>query len=144
MSTIFTESKRVYDVLKWFVEERFCFATYKIKNDSGAAIAQGGIVPGTPLNLVAGNMETIESTEEAEIDGIFIDERTVPALAIAGLTEKEYRVLVRGPALVNKDAILAADYNGSTAYDLDAIVTRLAALDIQVLAEPETVETQTT
>lgn len=140
----FTEAPRVSDVLKWYVEERFCFATYQIKNDSGVAIAQGGIVPGTPLALANGVMETIESGEEATVDAIFIDDRTVPAIAIAGTTVKQYRVLVRGPALVNKDALLAADFNGATAYTLADLVTQLATLDIQVLAEPATKETQTT
>lgn len=139
-----TEAPRVSDVLKWYVEERFCFATYLIKNDSGAAIPLGGIVPGTPLNLVGGVMETIESGEEALIDGIFIDDRTVPALAIGGTTVAQYRVLVRGPALVNKDALLAADYNGATAYVNADLVTRLAAMDIQTLKEPTTQSTQLT
>lgn len=140
----FTEAPRVSDFLKWYVEERYCFATYLIKNDSGAAIAQGGIVPGTPLNLVTGVMETIESGEESAVDGIFADDRTVPAIAIGGTTALQYRVLVRGPALVNKDALLAADFNGATAYVLADLVTRLAALDIQVLKDSVTSQTQTT
>lgn len=141
---VLTEAVRVSDVLKWYVEERFCFASYRIKNDSGALIPQGGIVPGTPLNLVAGVMETIESGEEAAVDGIFIDERTVPEIAIAGTTVKQYRVLVRGPAVINKDALLDADFNGATAYVEADLLTRLAALDIQVLIEPATQQTQTT
>lgn len=144
MATTFTEAPRNSDWLKWYVEERFCFASHAIKNDSGAAIALGGIVPGTPLNNNGGVWETIESGEEATVDGIYADDRTCEALAIAGTTTKQYRILVRGPALVNKDALLAADFNGATAYVLADLVTRLAALDIQVLKDAVTQQTQTT
>jgi hypothetical protein len=142
MPTSFTTNDlRVGDFLKWEVEERFTRVAAKIQNKTGAAIAAGAIVPGTPLNLNGSQWETINATAEAGIDGFFVDYRVHEALANNAITAKRYSILVRGPALIDKNAIPTSDLQASPVnYTLATIVTRCAALDIQVLAEPVTRE----
>lgn len=144
MPTSFTNRDRVYDFLKWYVEERFCFVSGTIQNQTGATIAAGAITPGTPLNLNGTQYETINAAAEAGTDAFFVDERIHEELAAAAITAKQYRLLVRGPALINKTVFPDNDLAGPTAYDKDALETRANALDIQVLVEPTNQEEQIT
>lgn len=141
----FEDRDRGYDLLKWEVEHRFCRDAVTIKNVCGNTVPAGGIGVGYPLNLNGSQYETAVATGEAGVDAIVIDPRKIPELADDEITAEKYQVLVRGPALVNKSAIPTNDATtAATAFTLATLVTRLAALDIQVLVEPATEEIQTT
>lgn len=145
MPTSFTSNDlRVGDFLVWEVEERYTRVAARIQNKTAVALAAGAIVPGTPLNLNSAQWETINSGSETGIDGFFVDTRAHEALAIDAITAKRYSILVRGPALINKNAIPLNDLTATPdAYVLATIVTRCATLGIQVLAEPVTKEQMT-
>lgn len=140
-----TETNRVSDFLKWMVEERFCQLSATITNSTGVAVARGAIIPGTPLAESGGVWSTVNAGSEANIDGVYVDQRTCEALGIGAVSTKQYAILARGPALVNKDALVVNDLTATPDPYVNAdIVTRLAVLDIQVLKEPATRQTQTT
>jgi hypothetical protein len=143
MSKVFTSVNRVYDFLKWYTEERYCFATGTIKNVTGGTIDAGAIKPGQPLNLNSTQWETINTSAEAGVDGFFVDPRKHEQLADDAITEEEYKILVRGPALINVSAVPGDNATGA-AYVTADLITRARALLIEVLIEGATESEQTT
>ena len=143
MSTVFTSVNRVYDFLKWYTEERYCFAAHAIKNVTGGSILAGAIAPGQPLAESGGTWSTVDTSGEANIDGFFCDPRKTPALVDDGVTPLQYKILVRGPALINLSAIPGDNTTGA-AYVSATLITRARALLIEVLVEGPTESEQTT
>lgn len=144
--TVFTEQPRPYDFLKEEYDQRYTRTTGTIQNKTGVTIAAGAIQPATPLNLNGTQWETLNVGSESGADGFFIDHRIVPSLANDAISTLEYQILVRGPALVNLDAV-PDDPDGSTGpYTLADLKTRMLALvpPIVVLREPATTQEQTT
>ncbi len=142
----FTDQNRGYDVVKMELDQLYTRTAGTLKNLTGGAVVAGAIRAGSPLNLNGTQWETINVGQESTADGILVDSRPIPALGIAGITELEYQILVRGPALVNLDAI-AEDPDGTTgAYTAATLEARLLALvpPIIVLREPVTQGVQTT
>lgn len=141
MPTVLTDRQRVYDFLKWEVEPRYCRAAGTIKNIANADLAAGDIVPGTPLKLNGSNWEIALAADKDTVDGFFIDERKSEAIDAGETSVKEYQILARGPALVNKDAIPTLDPDGGalTAGNVQACAV---ALGIRFLAEPPHAEEQ--
>lgn len=142
--TTFTDTPRVYDFVKWEIDQRYTRVAATIQNKAGVAIDAGAIKIGQPLILNGSQWETADSGEEASVDGFFVDERKVPALAVNGISTLEYSILVRGPALVNYDAI-PVDLLG-VAYGAAAIKAALRALSprIEFLLEPTNETVQST
>lgn len=142
---VFTQGQHVSDFLKWFVDERYCMLAATIKNVTGVTVAAGAIVPGTPLKLNGSQWETTDAADAGTVDGFYVDQRRHESLVDDAITAKRYAILVRGPALINKNAIPVNDLTVTPdPYTLATIVTQAATLGIQCLAEAATVETQTT
>lgn len=146
MTTVFTDRIRAADLVKALWDERYQMVAVTIQNKTGVATAAGAIGVGSPVNLNGSQWETINVGQESTSDGLVIDNAIIPALAINGITDNKYRVLVRGPALINLDAI-PDDPDGATGtYTLADLATRLAALNppIMVLREPTKQTVQST
>lgn len=120
------------DVLKWEVHSAFCrLAGQTFKNTSGGALTIDSPV-GLGVKLVGANWEP---AAVADIDGICIRGASVLDLANGAThTSDDFVILVKGPALVNKDAIFDA---GGYAYVEADLVAALLLLDIKVLEEAE-------
>jgi hypothetical protein len=139
-----TSRPTVSDFLKWYVEERYCFVTGTIKNVSGGAINAGAMQPGAPVSLNSTQWETLASGAEADAEGFWADNRITPALANNAISSQRYRILKRGPAIINADCGVK-DYAG-TAYVAATIATKAEALSppVAVLRDNATSETQET
>lgn len=142
--TTLTNRKRGSDFVKTEWDQRYNRVAAPIKNMTGGAIVAGAITPGYPLNLNGTTWETLDDAAESSADGFFVDDRITPALANNASTPLSYQILVRGPALVNLDAV-PSSIEGN-AYDLAALETRMAALNppIIVMREPTSTTEQTT
>jgi hypothetical protein len=142
--TTLTDRPRASDFVKWEADQRYTRVAGTITNKSGQAMEAGDLKPGYPLNLNGTTWETLDDASEASADGFFVDGRVSPALAIDAATTLEYQILVRGPAIVNLDAVPAPAEGG--AYNLADLKTRMLALNppIIVLREPTAETTQTT
>jgi hypothetical protein len=141
--TPLTNTSPLRDFLIWVVEPRYCFTAGTIKNVATAAIAAGGIVPGTPLDLNGTQWEIALAADKSSYDGFFADERKSEALAGGGsaISTKQYRILARGPAIVNKASIPTTDPDAGALTSSD-VVTRARALLIEVMDEPTKEEVQ--
>lgn len=141
--TTFTSRQRVYDFLKFQLEERYCQETALITNDTGADIIAGEIEPGYPLKESGGVWSPADTTEEGSVDGFYVDTRQCEAIANSAASTKQYAILVRGPALVNVDAV-PVDTAGA-AFVRATLITRMKALSPPIIpmAEPTTSELQT-
>lgn len=138
---IFTDRSNVGDFLKNEYDERYNRVAGTIKNVAGNTIAANSMIPGQPLTLNATQWETAVAGGEAAVDGFLVDSRGHEELADDAITEKEYSILVRGPALVNPDAMPAQDLVTSPGtFNKTTLITTLASLGIMVLREPATVQ----
>lgn len=130
-----TDRVRPYELMRWEPDQRYTRTAGTVKNPSTSTLAAGGLVVGMPLKLVTGQWTIVLSTDEANTGGLFLgdDAHGIPeALAQNAITAKQYPILVRGPALVNKSVIPATDPAGAS-YSLANIVTALAGLTPPVL-----------
>jgi hypothetical protein len=136
--TLGPDRRRMYDVLKeWWGDDRYVFVSATVKNPAAATLAAGGLVPGMPVKLVATQWTILLSGDEANVKGIYLgnDLVAIPeALAQNAITQQSYRILVRGPAVINKDATPTTDPNGAN-YDWSALSTALAALNPPIMTQ---------
>lgn len=144
--TVLTERKRSYDALKEFLDSQpnYNFEAATIKNVSGVAADAGDLYPGMPLRYNTDHWETINSGGEANTDGIFVDDRCSEAIANGATSVKKYKILARGPATINLDAV-GNDLAGA-AYVKADVLAQLVALSPPILQyrDPATTEVQET
>jgi len=144
-STLPTLTSRflVSDFLKWEVDERYVSVAATIKNVL-AAIEAGDIQPGSPLKDNGGQWETLSAANVANAEGFYADTKISPALANNATSVLKYRILKRGPALVNP-SIVTVDPVGAAINqtNLRAAIRALSPT-VELLLEPTNTETQTT
>lgn len=134
-----TELKYNYDIVAWLLNVEYCCVTAPLKNTLGATVSIADVI-GTPLNLNGAAYELAAATGEAGVDGIVIgkaDDAPQGPISIANnaSTPDSYLILVRGPGIIVRDGISAKD-EADADFDLDALETRLKALDILVKDQP--------
>ncbi len=105
MTTVLTERKRGYDFLKKYWDDRYNFEVATIKNTNTAAATLGAIYPGMPLHLNGTQWETIAAAGASGTNGFFVDDRASEAIASGATSVGKYKILVRGPGLVDLDAV---------------------------------------
>lgn len=142
MSTSYTDLPTMSDVLKYCVDEAYCFDAVFIKNTSGQICSAGEIFAGCLLRNNAGVWETLLNANVSSVAGIVIDARKIEAIGIGSTSLVRYKILVRGPARINHDALPLADLAGTT-YTAATLTTALAALGIVYHEESPTIGTQT-
>lgn len=144
--TTLTERSREYDFLKHFYHPEYCFEVGTVKNNSSVDADAGDIGPGLPLLLNSTQWETVAAGSVSGMDGFFIGDGDVPceAIAAAATSVKSYRILVRGPAIVNLDAV-PVDIDAGAAYNKTTIRTAIRAFvpPIMEYREPTQTSTQT-
>jgi hypothetical protein len=141
-----TDRVRIYDLVKYEVNQLVTRTSGTFKNTSGGTIAAGAVVVGQPVKLVGAQWVSVQAGDEANIKGLWLgDPATRPfveGLANNAISALPGQILFNGPAVVDKNKIPTADL-AAAGFTLATIVTALAALGIQVLAEPTTSAQQT-
>lgn len=143
--TTLSSPKVLGDLVKWETHYAFCRDSGTIKNATGADTIEYSDPVGYPVSSDgAGGYKFTEVGDEANCIGLIMQGPKIPIVSNNESTPDEYLLIVRGPCLVNKDAIASDDIDGAGALDADAIQTALEALNFQFLLEPTEIETQTT
>ena len=115
-----------------------------IINTQAAAYADQSLfgLPVTNLTRVNDNVwsaDLVLAAGQANVEGIIISNGIVDFAATGGAgdeTTKRYKVMARGPCVINKNQIRATDPAGA-AYNRDTIAAALSALGITVRAETD-------
>jgi len=124
--------KTLGDILIHEESPMFCRAKGTLKNGVGTAVT---LALGMPVIADGTNFELAVSTEEGSVIGILLD-GAGDVIALSATSTKLYSFLVRGPAVINYDAIPQVD-QADVAWDTDAQVkTALLALHILSVTEP--------
>lgn len=124
-------------IIREHVDPYYCRGELPIDNSAGTDVLE--VPAGFPLEA-DGTLAT--ATNESDIVALVLQPQRIPA----GETVK-VAVLLRGPCVINRDALPTADLAGTPAnFDMDDFQTALEALDppLVVKREPVTQETQTT
>lgn len=133
------KAKTLGDVLIHEESPMYCRAIGTIKNGVAVAVT---LAVGMPVIADSTNFELAVSTEEGSVTGILLD-GAGDVIAASATSTKLYSVLVRGPAVINYDAIPQAD-QAAAAWDTDAeLKARLLTLGILALSEPAVSSYQT-
>lgn len=141
-SAVLTEKKTVGDVIRHEYREDFCRVAAAVYNRSGGAltIADPMCYPVLADGTVAGAYKLAAAADAANVTGLLI--RTKPYSAVANNANSVERILVRGPAIIDKAQLPTVDY-AAAAFTLATLVTALKALSIIPNPEPGVVATQT-
>lgn len=143
MAVLTDELRTLGDLLLYEADRCYCRDAVPIKNMSGGSIAAGALRIGHPLKNNAGTWETLDDAAEADVGGLLL-ENMGEVVADNATSVRKYSVLVRGPAIVNIDAIPTPVADAETAFDKDALITALAALDPPILVHREPVNQEVT
>ncbi len=131
-----TAKTKAYTLGDLLIEEQsamYCRAIGTLKNGESSSVT---LVMGMPVIADGTNFELAMSTEEGNVVGLLLD-GVGDVIAGSTTSTKKYSFLVRGPAVVNGDAVPAAD-QAETAWDTWAqVVAQLLTLHILVLSEPD-------
>jgi len=86
---------------------------------------------GMMLQRITGGWTPVVAEDEADIDGVVL---AGPPIDVAAntFTKSEYLILARGPAVINRSALITVDIDGD-ALDMDDALAALAAVDIQTV-----------
>ena len=131
------------DVLKREWDEMYSRVSTTLTNNTLATQTVADMV-GMPVKLNGAVWELALNADVATIDGVVIDGPPINALANAATTTEKYVVLMRGPAVINEDALQANDPAG-TPWTTATLKTSLEGLSppIKLINEPTKISTQT-
>jgi len=132
------------DILRSEFDRKYNMVSAKIKNPSSSVDLSGFNPLGQPVKLVSDVWQFVLATDEANTGGLFMDQRLL-TLAHGATSDDLFMILVRGPAVIDKDALPTTDIEG-TALTNATIVTALAALSpkITTVSALTPTKTQTT
>ncbi len=119
----------------------YCFVEAVVKN-SGSANLLGTRLLGQPMKKISTVWNFVLTTDEANTTGILFYDKPFPSLAAAATSVDRYLILVRGPALIDQDALPVLDVNAATLVPA-TIATALAALKPPIIAQRELSPTKT-
>lgn len=135
-----SSGKREGDIITYIQHPGINFVSGKLVGAAGQASVDANLI-GQPVKASGANYIFVLAADIANAIGILASAERI-TLAAAAVTERPYKILLRGPAIVDKDALPAADVVGSAITNA-TFVTALAARDIQAQSEPTKVNTQT-
>lgn len=139
---VLTEKKTEGDVIRYELRNDYCRDKVEVYNRTNAAITISDPMcwPLIADESVSGAMQLAKAGDEASVIGLLI--RTKPYSAVADNAHSTERVLVRGPAIIDKTQLPTVD-DDAAGFTLATIVTALKALGIKSNAEPGVIATQT-
>lgn len=118
----------------------------KLNNATAGTLAAIPDIAGYPVVTGAdpNTWNLVQAGGEATATGVVAETGELESLAAATASARDYTILARGPATVNKDALPAAD-SEAAAYDADALAAGLLAnSNINSREESNLSEVQTT
>lgn len=141
---VLTERKTEGDIVRHEYRNDYCEAKGggTVYNRSNAALTINDAM-GYPViadESVAGAFQFAAAGEEANVIGVMLHAKKIDA--IADNATVKCRVLVRGPAVVDKVQLPTVDY-AAAAFTLATIVSALEALNPPILASGESPVTHT-
>jgi hypothetical protein len=141
--TPLTKGRTLGDVLRNLWHNGYCLASKKLVNPLGAAIELNPL--GQPVKASGENMVFVQDGDEANAIGIVVHDGLVSLEASPAVSTRPYPVLVRGPALVDRDSLPTEDVNGDD-FDVDALVEAYEAFNPPLVPvdQPTTVSEHTT
>lgn len=143
ISTSVTKGKTLGDVFKWLMHPGFNLVSAKLVNPVAAAMTITSPV-GLPVKASGSNYVIVLATDEANAIGLLYHDKPI-TIGSSATSDLLYPFLIRGPALIDKDALPTADVAVSPGtYTNATLVTALAARNIIAMSEPTKVSTQTT
>jgi len=143
ISSSLTKGKVLGDIFKWLLHPGFNLVSAKLVNP--VAVVQALTSPaGLPVKASGANYVIVQATDEANAIGLLYHDKPI-ALAASGTSDLLYPFLIRGPALIDKDALPTHDVAATpVAYTNATLVTAYAARNIIAMSEPTKTSTQTT
>lgn len=140
--TVLTERKNRGDILRHVYREDYCTKRATVYNRSNAALTLSDAMayPVVADESVAGAYQFAAAAGAANVIGLMLYEKSISA--IADNATVKCQVLVRGPAIIDKVWLPTVDYAGAS-FTLATLVTALGALNVPILANPESTQTTT-
>jgi hypothetical protein len=130
---VLTENRRIDDLMKWEVESRGLFTREEatIKNTLGSTATLTAPL-GMPVKYVTDHYELLASGEESLCAGLILETKPFTALTNGSTTTTRKLLLVRGPAVINKDELPDSDGAATpVAYTEADLLAALLALGIR-------------
>ncbi len=124
----------------------YSYVSSTLKNPSATAITN--INPlGQPVKVSSSTRVFVKATDEAAATGIVAYDKPI-TIAGSATTVEEYLVLVRGPVLIDYDALPLKDMDAGggeagTAFTIATLITAYAALSPPIIALRELTPTKT-
>ena len=140
-SAFLTKGRVLGDVVRHIFHPGFNYESGSFENHLGTAIDLADVC-GMPVKKVTGKWRSVQAGDEANATGLLLLQGPL-ALANGATYGEKVTVLVRGPALVDKDKIRTTDSSGA-AINVTTVMTALNALNIREQTEPTQTTTQTT
>jgi len=134
------------DVIRDYYHSGYNFVSSTLKNPSATAIANQNPI-GQPVKVSSSTRVFVKATDEANATGIVAWDKPI-SLAGSATSDDLYPVLVRGPALIDQDALPLKDMDAGggdagTAFTIATLVTAYAALSPPIIAQRELTPTKT-
>lgn len=143
ISTSLTKGRALGFVFKWLMHPGFNLVSAKLVNPVAAAMTITDPC-GLPVKASSTNYVIVLATDEANAIGLLYYDRPI-TIGSSATSDLLYPFLIRGPALIDKDALPANDIAVSpAAYTIATLVTAYAARNIIAQIEPTKTSTQTT
>lgn len=142
--TPLSERANIDDVIRWELYEGYCRAVVTVHNRTGSTVSKADVM-GQPLRndtSVTGDYMFVQSTAESYTTALCLSRRSFAQSTLANAGTFKTKALVRGPAIVDKVWIPAADVLG-VAFTIATVVTALQALVPPILVNDEHVTTVT-
>ena len=143
ISTSLTQGRKLGDVFKWLMHPGFNLVSAKLVNPIASVITITSPA-GLPVKASGANYVIVLATDEANALGLLYWQNPI-TLGASAVSDLLYPFLIRGPALIDKDALPTQDVAASPGtYTNATLVTALAARNIIAMSEPTKTSQQTT
>lgn len=134
-STTFSEEKMFGDLVLHMESQEYCLVSAKIANPVGADTSTNVDPVGQPVILDTGVWTLILAADIATATGVIVQGSKFTLLDGAATNPADpYLILIKAPAIINKDRLAANDSHGG-AITLATYVTALEAAGFVVRAE---------
>jgi hypothetical protein len=139
-----TKGRTQADVFRHVHHQSYCLASGKLVNPDATARAAQNLC-GQPVKASGANYVLVKAGDEANAIGLVFSETGLVALGVSEVTTKKYAILLRGPAVIDRDSLPALDVAGGS-LTVATIVTALAARNPAIIPvdQPDTTSEQTT
>ena len=147
-STTLTRAAGTYlgDIIRAEWHRGYNYVSSTLKNPSATAIVNQNPV-GQPVKVSSSTRVFVKATDEANATGIVAHDKPI-SLAGSATSDDLYLILVRGPALIDQDALPLKDMDAGggaagTAFTIATLVTAYAALSPPIIVQRELSPTKT-